>query len=98
MFKEALDEAASTGVGWAMAMTRRRQEVMDKKEVTKPRRWRSLPLIRWAVVAVASYDNFLSLGLSLPLYLLGDTGVAFFCGTVRSVPVLWCVSCLFVRW
>lgn len=45
MFKEALDEAAGTGVGWAVAMTRRRQEVMDKKEVITPRRWRSLPLI-----------------------------------------------------
>eukprot|EP00752_Nemacystus_decipiens_P016245 g14525.t1 len=31
-FKEALDEANSTGVPWAMSMTRRRQEVMDKKE------------------------------------------------------------------
>lgn len=32
-FKEALDEANGTGVPWAMSMTRRRQEVMDKKEV-----------------------------------------------------------------
>ena len=34
-FKEALDEANSTGVPWAMSMTRRRQEVMDKKEVRR---------------------------------------------------------------
>lgn len=32
-FKEALDEATATGVPWAMSMTRRRQDVLDKKEV-----------------------------------------------------------------
>lgn len=32
-FKEALDEANATGVPWALSMTRRREEVMDKKEV-----------------------------------------------------------------
>lgn len=32
-FKEALTAATSTGVPWAMSMTRRRQDVMDKKEV-----------------------------------------------------------------
>ncbi|CAM9873392.1 unnamed protein product, partial [Hapterophycus canaliculatus] len=31
-FKEALDEATGTGVPWAMSMTRRRQDVLDKKE------------------------------------------------------------------
>lgn len=36
-FKEALAAATSTGVPWAMSMTRRRQDVMDKKEVRDSR-------------------------------------------------------------
>lgn len=32
-FKEALDEATATGVAWATTMTRRRQHVIEKKEV-----------------------------------------------------------------
>ncbi|CAN0408355.1 unnamed protein product, partial [Ectocarpus fasciculatus] len=31
-FKEALAQATSTGLPWAMSMTRRRQDVMEKKE------------------------------------------------------------------
>lgn len=34
-FKEALDEATGMGLVWAVAMTLRRRDVMDKKEVRK---------------------------------------------------------------
>lgn len=33
LFKEALDEATMTGAPWAVTMTRKRRDVMDKKEV-----------------------------------------------------------------
>lgn len=41
LFKEALDEATSSGVPWAVIMTRKRKEVMDKKEVGHVLRFRT---------------------------------------------------------